>query len=269
MQILDGRIAKSHYVAVLIDKVKRLSIVPCLVIIQVGNRPDSDSFIKSKKIFANKVGINEIHVNLPENVEQEEVISVIKKYNEDKGVQGIIVQLPLPKHLNPDLIIETIDSKKDVDGLTSNTKFVPATARGISELFDFYNIKIKDKKVTVLGKSKLVGTPIAKMCVTRGANVTVCDSKTIDNQIKSKNAEILIIAIGQPELIDDKYISEGQIIIDVGINRVEKGIVGDVNFEKVKNTVSAITPVPGGVGQMTVLSLFENLVDACYNDNKS
>lgn len=263
MQILDGRIAKAHYVDELKSKISSLSLIPCLVIIQVGNRPDSDSFIKSKKIFAKKIGVNEIHVNLPENVEQDEVISIIKKYNEDKNVQGIIVQLPLPKHLNPDIIIETIDSGKDVDGLTSNTKFIPATARGISMLFDFYKIDIKDKKVTVLGKSKLVGGPIARMCLNRGAKVTVYDSKTIDTKEKSKSADVLIVAIGNAKFITKDYVNNNQIVIDVGINRLENNIVGDVDFENVKDIVKSITPVPGGVGQMTVLSLFENLLETC------
>jgi methylenetetrahydrofolate dehydrogenase (NADP+)/methenyltetrahydrofolate cyclohydrolase len=265
MIILDGKIARAHYTDVLIKRIKDLTFVPCLVIIQVGNRPDSDSYIKSKKSFAQKIGVKEIHIQFPENVEQKEIIETIKKYNDDQSVQGIIVQLPLPPHLNADTIVEYIDSKKDVDGLTSQTSFIPATARGISELLDFYNVDLSNKKVTVVGRSKLVGLPISKMCEKRKAIVTVCHSKTENIKQKTKDADIVIVAIGKPHLIDESYLSKGQIIVDVGITRVGEVLQGDVNFEKVKDIVEMITPVPGGVGQMTVLSLFENLVDACYN----
>ncbi len=265
MQLLDGKIARAHYTAILKEKIAQLSIVPCLLIIQVGDRSDSTSFIKSKKKFATEIGTKEIHINLDEKIRQNELIEIIKKYNNDKTVQGIIVQLPLPMHLNVDNIINNIDSGKDVDGLTKNTKFTPATARGISELFDFYSIDPQGKKVTILGKSKLVGIPIAEMCMARGAIVTVCHSQTENIQEKTKDADIVIVAIGRANHIDLKYINKGQIVIDVGINRVGDKIVGDVDFDSVKDIVSMITPVPGGVGQMTVLSLFENLVDACYN----
>lgn len=268
MQILDGRVAREYYISLLKERVAKLSFSPCLVIIQVGNRADSDSFIKAKKSFAQRIGVKELHVQLDEKVSQDEVIENIKKYNVDDGVQGIIVQLPLPAHLNSDTIIDLINPKKDIDGLTSNTLFTPATAHGISQLFDFYKIELKDKKVTVIGRSKLVGTPIAHMCQKSGATVTVCHKGTEDIPSKTKTADIVIVAIGRPNFIDEKYVSSGQIVIDVGITRhLKEGLVGDVDFNKVKDIVGMITPVPGGVGQMTVLALFENLIDACYNTN--
>ncbi|MDO8430733.1 MAG: bifunctional 5,10-methylenetetrahydrofolate dehydrogenase/5,10-methenyltetrahydrofolate cyclohydrolase [Candidatus Taylorbacteria bacterium] len=264
MILIDGRKAREHYMPILCDKIKALSTIPQLVIIQVGSRADSDAFIKAKKSFALKIGVKEVHVQLDQKVSEKEVIKVIKKYNKDKSIQGIIVQLPLPSHLNPDTIINNIDLKKDVDGLTPETLFMPATARGISELLDFYKISLKNKKVAMLGRSKLVGTPIAEMCRKKGAHVTVCHKETKNIPEITKKADIIIVAIGQPKFIDEKYLSKNQIVIDVGITRdLEEGLVGDVDFEKVKNTVAMISPVPGGVGQMTVLALFENLIDAC------
>lgn len=242
-----------------------LSSIPKLVVIQVGDREDSNSYIRSKKLFAEKLGAEVVHEKLSDKVKREEIIKLIKKYNKDKTVNGIIVQLPLPEHLKADEIINEIDITKDVDGLTDNAVFIPATARGIKELLEFYNIKLKNKKVTILGRSKIVGKPTAKMCDNEGAKVTVCHSKTEDVPSKTKKADIVIVAIGKPHMLDNKYFTEGQIVVDVGITRVGDSLLGDVDFEKVKDIVSMITPVPGGVGQMTVLALFENLVDSCYN----
>lgn len=267
MQILDGKVARAYYTGELLNKIKKLSFLPCLVIIQIGSRVDSDTYIKAKKKFASKIGVKEIHLKFDENVNKEEIISVIKKYNHDDSVNGIIVQLPLPSHLDSDSIIKKINPQKDIDGLTPSTIFMPATARGVSQLFDFYKIDLTNKKVTVLGRSKLVGMPIAKMCKDRGAFVTVCHSKTINTEEETKKADIVIVAIGKPYLIDEKYISKDQIVIDVGITKEKDIIKGDVNFKRVEKKVSMITPVPGGVGQMTVLALFENLIDACYNAN--
>ncbi len=270
MLLLDGRKAKESYVEQLIERVKTLPFSPCLVIIQVGDRPDSDAFIKSKKVFAQKIGAKEIHVKLPATISQDEVLETIEKYNYDDSVHGIIVQLPLPAHLNPDEIIEAIYPNKDTDGLTEHTDFMPATARGIRDLLHFYKIELKNKNVTVVGQSKLVGRPITSMCEKEGAHVISCDSKTKNLSEKTKIADIVIVAIGKPKFITNEYLKEGQIVIDVGITRIEESfLVGDVDFENVKDIVSAITPVPGGVGQMTVLALFENLIDACYNTSSS
>lgn len=271
--ILDGKIAREYYVNLLRDRVVELSkllkpVVPQLAIIQVGHRTDSDSFIKSKKIFAQKIGVKEIHVQLDENVSQAELSSLIEKYNSENDVHGIIVQLPLPAHLNSNIILEKINPKKDVDGLTSQTTFTPATARGISHLLDFYKISLENKKVAVIGRSKLVGTPVANMCRDRGAEVTVCHKATKNIPTITQNSDIVIVAIGQPKFIGRKFFSESrkdQIVIDVGITREGDTLVGDVDFEGVKDVVAMITPVPGGVGQLTVLALFENLISACYN----
>ena len=267
MQLLDGKVAREHYVARLQERISQLPFSPCLAIIQVGDRADSNIYIKGKKAFTEKIGAKVIHTKLDEKVTKEEVTNLIKEYNADKNIHGIIVQLPLPAHLDPQEIIEEIDPTKDTDGMTANTKSIPATARGVRDLLEFYKISLKDKKVTVVGQSRLVGKPISEMCKKEGAIVTSCDSKTENLSEKTKAADILIVAIGKPKFFDQTYISEGQIVIDVGITRNPDGttVAGDVDYESVKDIVGAITPVPGGVGQMTVLALFENLIDACYN----
>ncbi len=280
MQLLDGKLVREARLPLLLQKIKELSFVPTLVIIQVGNREDSTAFIKAKKSFAQKIGIKEIHLAFPENISQSELISEIKKQSEDTNVHGIIVQLPLPPHIDPLEVIEAIDPKKDVDGLTSfNTKhllsghekaIMPATTRGIKELLDYYKIDLFNKKVAMVGRSNLVGKPTALMCLNQNATVTICHSKTENLAKETREADILIVAIGQPLFIGKECVHTNQIVIDVGINRLENGtLAGDVNFEEVKDIVKMITPVPGGVGQMTVLALFENLIDACYNPNIS
>ncbi len=269
MVLLDGKKAREFYIEKLKEKVAALSFTPCLAIIQIGDRADSNIYIKGKKNFVEKIGAKIIHEKLENTVSQNIVIEVIKKYNGDSKVQGIIVQLPLPEHLNPQEIISAIDSHKDTDGMTPTTQTTPATARGVRDLLAFYEIDLFKKKVTVVGQSLLVGKPISAMCVKEGAFVTSCDSKTENLWEKTKQADILVVAIGKPQFIDEKYISKGQVVIDVGITRNPDGttVEGDVDFEHVKDIVSAITPVPGGVGQMTVLALFENLVDACYGNS--
>lgn len=268
MILLDGKIAREHYTSLLQKRIQELSFVPTIAIIQLGNRADSNSYVKSKKVFAQKVGVKEIHVSLAENTTQDELVETVKKYNTDDSVNGIIVQLPLPPHINSEIVLNQINPKKDIDGLNCDTKFLPATARGIKELIKFYKIELAGKKVTVVGRSKLVGEPTAKMCHEEGALVTVCHSKTENMAQKTRDADILIVAIGKPNFIGKEYIKEGQIVIDVGITRHSDGkLVGDVNFNEVKDVVQMITPVPGGVGQMTVLALFENLIDACYHSN--
>jgi methylenetetrahydrofolate dehydrogenase (NADP+)/methenyltetrahydrofolate cyclohydrolase len=278
MKLLDGKLVRESGLPVLTERIKNLSFVPCLVIIQIGNRPDSDAFIRAKKSFAKKIGVNEIHVQLSEQVSQQEVLEVIAKYNGEKDVQGIIVQLPLPIHLNSETIIDSIDPKKDVDGLTPfNMKrlldgheeaIIPATARGIRQLLKFYNIDLFGKKVTVVGRSTLVGKPIALMCLNENATVTVCHSRTSNLAEETRKADILIVAIGKPNFIGKDHVNKSQIVIDVGISRqADNTLTGDVNFEEVKDLVEMITPVPGGVGQMTVLALFENLIDLCYNSS--
>lgn len=273
--LISGRTTREALLPQLIGKIKALGRTPTLAIIQVGDRSDSNSYIKGKKSFGEKIGVEVRHIKLSETVSQLELIKTIQDLNADTSVDGIIVQLPLPESLDRNTVIESVNPSKDVDGLTSRTKVVPATARGVLELLHHYKIELAGKQVTVVGRSQLVGKPIAELCMKEKALVNVCHSKTLDLAGETKKADIVIVAAGKPGLIGQNHVKSGQIIIDVGINTV-KGekledevegtkLVGDTDFEAVKDIVAAITPVPGGVGPMTVFCLFENLLDLCEN----
>ena len=243
-----------------------------MAIIQVGERADSTSFIRAKKLFAEKIGVKVEHKQFNEAILQGELSSHIELLNDDDGINGIIVQLPLPSSIDKVAVIDAIDPNKDVDALTSTNVvkwmrgegIMPATARGIKELLDSYEFALQGKKVTVVGRSDLVGKPIAAMCRSEGAEVTVCHSQTVDLVAGTKDADILIVATGKSGLIKVEHTNPDQVVIDVGISRIgTERLVGDVDFTKVSGMVKAISPVPGGVGAMTVLALFENLIDLC------
>ncbi|MES3005390.1 MAG: bifunctional 5,10-methylenetetrahydrofolate dehydrogenase/5,10-methenyltetrahydrofolate cyclohydrolase [Patescibacteria group bacterium] len=269
-KILDGKKLRDQLVPQLIKKIRETAYKPKLVIIQIGNLKESNSYIKKKKAFGQKLGALVVHKQYPENISEKEVISDISKYNSDSSVHGIMIQLPIPKNLNGTTIIEAIDPEKDVDGLTAkNTKllfdnteaFVPATTQGIITLLQHNKIDLVGKKVVIVGESTLVGRPTILALLNRKATVTVCHIHTKNLEKETKQADILIVAVGQPHLITPNHVSKNQIVIDVGITVTEKKkVVGDVDYKKVKNIVGAITPVPGGVGPMTVFSLFENLI---------
>jgi len=273
--ILSGRTTREALIPGLKRRVESLKRAPVLAIIQVGERDDSNSYIKSKKSFGDKIGAEVRHIKLSEGASQEEVLRVVADANKDASVDGIIVQLPLPASLNRDAIIESVDHSKDADGLTSQARTVPATARGVLELLKQYDIQLKGKTVTVIGRSALVGKPIAALCAKEGANVIVCHRGTPDLKAETLKADVLIVAAGHPNLIGKEQVKAGQVVIDVGINTVKGDkledevegtkLVGDVDFDAVKEVVAAITPVPGGIGPMTVLALFENLLDLCEN----
>jgi len=289
LKLLDGRVVRDALKKKLverIDKLKKRGIAPALAIIQVGDRADTAAYIEAKKRFGADIGIEVRHVHLDDRVSTEEVISNIKRLNADRAIQGIIAQLPLPEGIKNDRneIVNAIDPAKDADALTSKNELWPATARGVGELLDFYGIALKDKKVCVIGRSALVGIPVAALCRARGAAVTVCHSKTVDLKKETLAADIVISAVGRPKLITAEYVKPDQVIVDIGINEVKgnadtygyklneelpkRNLVGDVDFEAVSRAIGpsgAITPVPGGVGPMTVLALFENLADLCQN----
>lgn len=270
MEILDGRKPRARCTELLKERIAGLPRTPTLAIIQVGDRADSNAYVTAKKSYAQTIGAQVLHARFDETVSQDTLMSEVFKYNADPLIQGIIVQLPLPQHIDADVILQSIDPKKDVDGLVQETSFMPATARGIRELLSFYGISFKGKKVTVVGRSKLVGMPIAEMCRTEGAEVTVCHSKTENPEQETSKADILIVAAGKPGLIGKEHVQKGQVVIDVGITRLKEGtLAGDVRFEEVQDRVEKVTPVPGGVGQMTVVALFENLIDACYTFSSS
>lgn len=261
-KILDGKIVRDGIIVKLKKEIESFKSVPTLAIIQVGDLAESSKYIKNKKSFAEKIGAEVKHLKFENDISQTALETEITKLNQDKNITGIIVQLPLPKHLDVNIILNMVDSNKDVDGLTENSPFTPATARGVKTLLDYYEIEVINKKVVVMGRSKLVGGPIRNVMQESGAGVQVVHSQTENPKEITKTADILIVAIGKANLIDETYIKEGQVVIDVGINFKGDKLVGDVDFEKVKDIVSAISPVPGGVGPLTVASLFENLVEA-------
>lgn len=286
-KILDGKIIKEEGLQRLKGEIAKLSTKPMLAIIQIGNRPDSAAYIRQKKKFGAAVGVDVWHIKLSEDVLEEQVLREIDVLNMDKTVDGILVQIPFPAHLNKDLIINRIVPQKDVDGLSDvnvakleandESGFVPATSKGILTMLDHYGIPLRGVAVTMLGRSALVGKPTAQALKNRGAIVTVCHSQTPNTQEIARKSDIVVVAIGKPKFITKDYVSPGQVIIDVGINVAEKkleeeigkpGMVGDVDFDTVKDGVAAISPVPGGVGQVTVLSLFENVLKAHLLANK-
>lgn len=274
--ILDGKRIRDERRNELSGRVNKLGFSPQLAIFQVGNSRASDTYIRQKEIFGAFIGVIVNREICPDNISTEDLLEKIKIQNEDDKVNGIIIQLGLPPQIDTFKISQSVDPKKDVDGfsganlkaLLANRKgFVPATTRGIIELLDFYSIPIAGKNVCIIGRSELVGKPTALAFLNRNATVEICHSKTLNLKDKTKRADILISAIGKPRIITSDFVSPGQVVIDVGINRGEDGkLLGDVLYEEVVNQVGAITPVPGGVGPMTVLSLFENLLDACETD---
>jgi len=289
--ILDGRVLRDQGISRLKKLMGTNKKTPTLAILQVGNLTESSAYIEQKRKFAEKIGAGFIHERFPEDVSETSLVNAIIKFNQNQSVHGIIVQLPIPACLNRQRIIDAVIVSKDTDGLTSENKklfeagnaraVAPATARGVLSLLIGYGTVIKGKKATVIGRSALVGAPIAALLAREGASVTVCHRQTENIPEKSRQADILIVAIGRPHFITKDYVSSGQTVIDVGINSVAPGtenpndikkleyeiprrrLVGDVDFDAVKNIVGAISPVPGGVGPMTVLSLFENLVSSC------
>jgi 5,10-methylene-tetrahydrofolate dehydrogenase/methenyl tetrahydrofolate cyclohydrolase len=286
--LLDGKAVRNGVSARLKEHISKSEDRPCLVILQIGNLEESNAYIGQKKKFGEAVGAQVFHKKYPEYVSQAEVIADIEALNNDQKAHGIILQLPIPASLNAGEIIEHINPAKDVDGLTAtnfkllaqnNPKgFVPATTKGVLALLKQYQIELKGKKVLMIGRSMLVGKPTAIALLNEHATVTIAHSKTADLKKETLAADIIIVAIGKARYIGADYVRAGQVIVDVGINLDSVGLkeeisgkrklVGDVDFDAVKDIVDAISPVPGGVGAMTVASLFENLVEAWERTKK-
>ena len=248
---------------------------PCLVAILVGDDPASKVYISNKEKACNEVGIRNITDRYPADISEDVLIAHIHRYNTDSEVDGILVQLPLPNHINTENVLRAIDSKKDVDGFHPDNVsklwlkedcLLPCTPKGIITLLDEYNIDLCGKHVVVVGRSNIVGLPISKLCIDRNATVTICHSKTQNLSDITKQADILIVAIGRPKFITGDMVSDGVVVIDVGINRVDGKLYGDVDYEAVKDKASYITPVPGGVGPMTICELMDNTLK-CYKNN--
>lgn len=271
--LLDGRKASQALLSELKPKVKELN--PYLVILQVGEDPASTSYITQKVKSCEAVGMRSQHRHLPADTDLQTLMAHIDELNADEDVSGFIVQLPLPEHLQPYVpqIIRQIDPKKDVDGFCAynlgkmflSTEFEdlpPATPSGVIALLAFYNIPVEGKNAVVVGHSNTVGKPLSTMLLNRNATVTTCHIHTKDLALHTREADILAVAVGKPGLITADMVKEGAVVIDIGITRTDDGLKGDVDFDAVQGKVSAITPVPGGVGPMTVASLIRNCVRA-------
>ncbi len=242
----------------------------------VGNDSASRIYVNNKKKDCEYIGINSYEYALSENASEEDVLELIDKLNNDDKVSGIIVQLPVPKHISEEKIINAINPKKDVDAfhpenvgriMTGNYSFLPCTPAGVMELLEDAEIEISGKKCVVIGRSNIVGKPMAMLLIHKSGTVTVCHSKTTDLKETVKNADIVVAAIGKAKFVTDDMIKEGAVVIDVGINRDEDGkLCGDVDYENVSKKAYAITPVPGGVGPMTRAVLMKNTVTAAKNN---
>lgn len=255
-----------------VEEIKKKNIHPGLAVVIVGNDPASRVYVNSKKKACEEIGIASFEYALDENTKEEELIELIKKLNNDDKVSGILVQLPLPKHIDEEKIILAIDSSKDVDAfhpenvgrlMTGNPQFLPCTPAGVMELIKESGIEIAGKECVIVGRSNIVGKPQAMLLLAEHGTVTICHSRTKNLEEVIKRADILVAAVGRPEMIKGSSLKPGAVVIDVGINRLEdKKIVGDVEFESCSEVASAITPVPGGVGPMTIAMLMKNTVKA-------
>lgn len=251
---------------------KEKEITPNLSVILVGKDPASEVYVRKKKDKCEELGIASQVYRLADTVTQTELLEKIIRLNRDNSVHGILVQLPLPKQIDPNIIIEAIDPKKDVDGfhplnvgkhLLGELSFLSCTPAGIIQMLDYYRIPIEGKVCTVIGRSNIVGKPMASLLLQRDGTVIQCHSKTRNLQEMTSRADILICAAGQPRMITEEYIKPGAVVIDVGIHRMPDGtLCGDVDEASALNKVSAISPVPGGVGPMTIAMLMENTVKA-------
>lgn len=277
-KIIDGKYISNLVKDELIDKVEKIKekgITPGLAVVLVGDNPASKVYVNSKKKACEYIGIKSFSYELPANVSEKELMELIGTLNNDEAVHGILVQLPLPKHIDEDKVLIAINPKKDVDGfhpmsvgaLTIGTDgFVSCTPAGIIELLKRYNIEIEGKHCVVVGRSNIVGKPISMLLLRENGTVTVCHSKTKNLAEIVRQADIVVAAVGVPKLITGDMIKEGAVIIDVGVNRLEDGnLCGDVDFDGCLNNASLITPVPGGVGPMTIAMLMRNCVISAYN----
>ncbi|MDY3846122.1 MAG: bifunctional methylenetetrahydrofolate dehydrogenase/methenyltetrahydrofolate cyclohydrolase FolD [Eubacteriales bacterium] len=276
MTILDGKAvsaAEREQIKTETAKIiKNTGIIPCLAVIIVGQDPASQVYVRNKHRACGEVGIKSIVTELPENTTQEELLSIIDGLNADDTVHGILVQLPLPQHINEKKVIDRILPEKDVDAfnpvnvgkiMIGDFDFLPCTPAGVMKILEHYNIDVSGKRCVIIGRSNTVGKPQAMLMLHKNATVTICHSRTKDLSSITKEADILVAAIGRMGFVGADMVKDGAVVIDVGINRGEDGkLHGDVDFEAVNDKVSAITPVPGGVGPMTITMLLRNTLTA-------
>lgn len=273
MKLIDGRKQANDIKEKLkkeINALKEQGVIPGLAIILVGHDPASEIYVKNKIKTCDELGICTLLYHFTEESSEKEIIAQIKDLNEDDGIDGILIQSPLPAIFNEDKIISYVDPKKDVDGfginnlgalLSNNELIIAATPLGILKMLENESVSLEGKNVVVVGASRIVGRPMATLLLNRGATVTICHNKTKNLKEITSNADILIIAIGQAKFITSDFVKEGAVVIDVGINRIDNHLYGDVDFDSVSKKASLITPVPGGVGPMTIVMLLSNVVD--------
>ena len=271
-KIIDGKLVASVVREQVKNEVAELATKPNLTVIIVGENPASQSYVRSKKKFATEVGFDSDTIELPADVTQDELLKLIEQLNHDNQVNGILVQLPLPKHIDEQTVIKTIAVAKDVDGFHPEQvgglsigleTLEPCTPAGVIELLKYYDIDVAGKNAVVIGRSNIVGKPIASMLLRMDATVTITHSRTVNLAEVTRAADILVVAIGRPHFLTADMVKEGAVVIDVGINRTAEGkLVGDVDYETVAPKTSYITPVPGGVGPMTIAMLLKNTLEA-------
>ncbi|MDF2606793.1 MAG: Methylenetetrahydrofolate dehydrogenase [Bacillales bacterium] len=254
------------------------NFIPGLAVILIGNDPASSSYVRGKTRACEEVGIFSRLINLEVNVSEEELLKHISDLNKDTDIHGILVQLPLPNHINEKNIIMAIDPTKDVDGfhpinigkmMLGEECFLPCTPFGIIKMLEYANIEMNGKHAVVIGRSNIVGKPVGQLLLNENATVTYCHSRTVNIREVTKLADILIVAVGKEQFVDETFVKEGAVVIDVGVNRNSEGkLVGDVDFNAIKPKVGLITPVPGGVGPMTITMLLHNTLQSARNHTK-
>ena len=285
MNLIDGKALAAKMQAELkvkVDKLKEAGSVPGLAVILVGEDPASQIYVRNKARQATAIGLNSSVVRLPETVSEKELLELIEQYNQSEQWHGILVQLPLPKHISEEKVLLAIDPEKDVDGFhpmnmgrlwSGNPLMIPSTPAGIMEMFREYNVELSGKCAVVIGRSNIVGKPMAQLLMMADATVTIAHSRTKNLRELTKEADILVVAIGRDRMIKADDVKDGAVVIDVGMNRDEDGkLHGDVDFDEVKEVASLITPVPGGVGPMTITMLMEQTVRAAtrkVNENSN
>jgi len=262
-----------------VAELKEQGIIPGLAVILVGEDPASQTYVRSKERMCERIGINSIKINYDTDVTEEELLAKIAELNADSAVHGILVQLPLPQHIDSDAVIHAIAADKDVDGFhplnigqmfLNEPGFWSCTPHGVIELLDRSGIEIEGQHAVIVGASNIVGKPMATMLLNREATITVCHIKTKDLAFHTRQADIIVVAVGRPNLITADMVKEGAVVIDVGINRLPDGrLVGDVDFENVSQKTSFITPVPGGVGPMTIIMLMKNTIQSAIRHAQS
>ena len=274
---MDGKEVSSKIKEEIKREVELLDDKLTLCVIQIGNDESSNIYIKQKEKMSNELGINFLHKKYNESISEEDLENEIIKLNDDNSITGIIIQLPISDKYDRNKLVNLINPNKDVDGLTDKNKvklynnedsIIPCTPKGILELLNYYNIDVEGKNVVIVGRSLLVSKPLFNLLLNKDATVTMCHSKTNNLALVTKNADILISATGKPHLVKEDMVKEDVIVIDVGISRINNKLYGDVDFENVSKKASYITPVPGGVGPMTVTMLMKNMIEA-YKKQKN